>query len=189
MEKHLDKETQFAYCSIHDFFDQYHLHTAIQELEMIIITAGSEHAWNTGVPFDVALKKLAKAAWFIDKTSSEKDEAVLSEPEEDSDPDIEKQKQFVSASPYVSAWQSFPRSLSEEEYFNPYQAITVFCHSYTKQEWKKIRKHLTEYAFSEEAMDAEGEYNFSDILKIRTGIITLIEGCHLIEVRNHMKNK
>jgi hypothetical protein len=194
MEKHEDKHTQFAYRSIHDFFDQYHLHTAIQELEMIILTAGSSYAWKRGVPYDVMyffkeLKMLAKAAWFIDKTSYEEDGVALSERQQESAPDIEQQKHFVSGSPNVSPWQSFPRSLSEDEYFNPYLAIKVFCHTYTKQEWKKIWKHLIEYAFSAEAMDAEGEYSFSDILKIRTGIITLIEGCHLIEVRTHRKNK
>jgi hypothetical protein len=193
MPQHQPKDAGFAYLAIHDFFDCYHLHSAAKELEDIINAACSPHSWSVEAPaeklfFIQLLGKLCKAALFITKLQDKKHSAILG-----------KNPKEIEVIPHLSApvnynvsfstWQCFPRHLTERQYYNPYKALKKFAGYFTPRQWKRNLKHLFEYAFSNEAMDGEGEYCAAEILAIRKGLFLVLEACHLIEVRTYKNEK
>lgn len=184
-----NKDTRYAYNSIHEFFDNYGLSGAVQDIDRVLKVAISDKAWKKADPYSVLyfmekLGELCGAAFVIHSNYATRDEAILEEPE-NGDPDMSVQQHFAGRHVPWSVWDYFPRSLTARQYHNPYKAIDKFVDFMTEAEWKKTFKEITEYALSNNSID--DEYYPYNILTIRLRLMQLIEACHLLEVRANIK--
>lgn len=180
-----DKAIQFAYSSIHDFFDCYGLEDAVRTWESIILAAGSKRPWSREVPhhlllFIEKLEELCKAAVTISNGGIHAT-AMVNKPGKVLLPNIHRQPDFVNSQRHSNAWNCFPRSLTEKQYMDPHRAIKKFAGFMPETSCKKILKNVQEYALSGSTID--GVYNSGYMFKIRLRLLQLIEACHLIEVR------
>jgi len=96
------------------------------------------------------------------------------------------QQHFVSNNSEYNTWNCFPRSLTIQQYYNPYKSIKKLAKFMAIQEWKTFIKDCTEYALLKGTIvDVQPAY---DMLCIRLRLLQLIEACHLLDVRTHAKN-
>lgn len=183
-----DKAIQFAYRSIHDFFDCYGLEDAIWHWETIIRAASNKHPWKKDAPFHLLLfmEKLGElciAAITIHLTYAKRAGAIIGEEDKTLPPEISQQEQFVNSLQASNVWNCFPRNLTEKQYKDPYRALKKFAYRMPETACKKILKDIQDYALSRTAID--GEYSSYQLLNIRLQILQLIEACHLLEVRTY----
>lgn len=181
-----DKDIQYAYRSIHDFFDGYHLGSAIKETEKIIKAAASYKAWLTNEPyrpiyFMEQFYGLIQAAYMVTKNYSARTACVLKEPV-NGHPNLLLTQNYVSIYQSCTPWNNIPRHLTAAQYHDPYIAIEKFTKYATEIEWKEACKDLSEYALTNDSIDEE--YPCYKLLPIRLHILRLIEACHLLEVRS-----
>jgi hypothetical protein len=95
------------------------------------------------------------------------------------------QEHFASNNRQCNAWNCFPRSLTIQQYYNPYKAIKKLAKYMAVQEWKIFIKDCTEYALLKGTIaDVQPAY---DILLIRLRLLQLIEACHLLYIRIDVK--
>ena len=179
---------QYAYAIIHEFFDNYGLSGAVEDIERILKTAISKKAWKKDAPFDALyymqkLEQLCSTAFVIDGSYSPRAAAIVEAPE-DGDPDISKQQNFAGRWS-TSGWEVFPRSLTAKQYHHPYKAIKKFVQYMPEPEWKTVLQELTEYALSNGSI-IEVSYPYN-ILTLRLRLLQLIEACYLLEVRTYVR--
>lgn len=181
-----DKEIQYAYHSIHDFFDSFGL-SALRHTESMLNAAITNKVWKKTAPSRLLLlaeklEELIFSALTILYSGAIRKEAILEEPAE---PDIYIQQNFVSRYACSSIWRSFPRSLTAKQFNNPYLAIKKFAAYMPEQKWKQTIKDCLEYALSTNPVyEAEPPCN---ILTIRLRLLQLIEACQLIDIRTESK--
>lgn len=183
-----DKNIRYAYDSIHVFFDNYHLESAIKETDGIIKAASQYKPWKESYPYRVIyfiklLKRLCKSAWVIHYGfSTTRAGCIL---ETTTEKEMLKQEQFIIRGSFSTMWNNFPRHLTASQYCDPYKAIKKFAEYMAERQWKKTLKIFTEYALSDTSI-AE-EYPDYNLLTIRLRLLQLIEACHLLEVRSNLK--
>lgn len=193
MPQHQPKDAGYAYRAIHDFFDCYHLHSAVKELHNIIDAACLPHSWKVKAPaeklfFIQQLGKLCKAALFIASSQDKKHGAIIGKTPKE----IATICHLNTTDNYnipAQLWQSFPRHLTAGEYYNPYKALKKTAGYFTKQQWHKNLKCLFVYAFNNETIDSEGAFSAAEILLMQKGLFKLLEACHLIDVRTCKNEK
>jgi hypothetical protein len=128
------------------------------------------------------LQELIAAAMEIHYSHSIREDAIL---KKDHQTGMLLQEHFVSNNSQCNAWNCFPRSLTIQQYYNPYKAIKKFANYMAVQEWKIFIKDCTEYALLKGTIaDVQPAY---DILLIRLRLLQLIEACHLLNIRTNAK--
>ncbi len=152
-----DRDTQYAYRVIHDFFDTFNFSGAVAKMEDILKTAVGNKSWK-GSPWNVlffmeTLEVLAGAAFQVNNYLTVKQNAILDVTESNSDSGINDTDNFISRRFEDSSWNSFPRNLTLKQYYSPYRAIKKFCKYATRDEWHRIFKELTEYALNNQPVE------------------------------------
>jgi len=185
-----DKEVTYAFGVIGDFFDCFGLYYAVRDTEHLIRSAANNKVYKKGTPgnllfFTDSFEELVSAAFALIESHAERKEAHLPFDENNPDPDISRQWDFVAGGLYPNAFGDFPRSLNRRQYFNPYKAIKKFVSHKTEAEWKTTLKTIVEYALTGGTSDEE--YPASELMVIRLRMLQLIEGCHLLHVRTNNK--
>lgn len=181
-----DKDKQYAYHSIHDFFDNYHFSAAVKETSRIIKAAASEKAWLTRRPyrpvyFMEIMLPLVAAAFVLEKHAGQRAACIIRS--ETGIPDLAQTQHYVGRHRYSNAWNCMPRQLTAAQYHDPYLAIRKFTARQTEAEWKQVCKDLGEYALSNSSV--VDEYSLPEILTIHRHLLRLIEACHLLQVRSN----
>lgn len=85
--------------------------------------------------------------------------------------------------PSRDAWENFPRSLTYNEFLNPYSVFEKFFSFLSLSEWRQMLNEIFSMALSRDSYLDDG-LDF-DILQIRTLLEKLIDGSHLIDVREY----
>jgi hypothetical protein len=182
-----ESNIQDAYGSIHTFFNHYIVRDAVYWLESILRAATTPAIWKKEDPAQLLLymellQELIAAALEIYYSYSMRDDAILAS---DDRTGTLLQQHFVSNNSQCNAWNCFPRSLSKQQYYNPYKAIKKFATCLAAHEWKMFIKDCTEYALLNGTIaDVRPAY---DILLIRLRLLQLIEACHLLHIRTNAK--
>lgn len=187
-----NKTVQFAYSTIHEFFDCYDIADALKVGESIFLAAAANKIWKNEAPYHLLLymqklHEILNAAITIHYQNAFCRIAVLKYLQSDTAPDMSCKKAFVSHRHGNNNWSCFPRHLTQKQYANPYRAIKKVADYKSLTEWKMTLKTIEEYALSNNPID--GEMSSYQLLKIRKKILQLIEACHLIEVRTSRKQK
>lgn len=181
-----DKDVQYAYGSVHDFFDSYHLHVALKETENVIKAATRHKAWSGDYPyrpiyFMDKMQELIHAAYCIHERQGIRDACIVPGTTPTGEPELLEQD-FVCGNPFSNTWNNMPRHLSATQYLNPYKAINKFTAYMTEIAWRKACKDLGEYALSNSTIELV--YPCCTILSIRLHLLRLLEACHLLELRS-----
>jgi N-glycosylase/DNA lyase len=185
-----DKEKAFAYHTIHDFFDIYIMEDALHFLQTILKAAGTGKVWGKGYPFSAIfymqhLEKLCTAAFYIDENYARRETAVIEKDKRTRHPGIELLQAATGTRRGENLWTCFPRSLTAQQFYDPYQAIKRFCRYQNEAGWKHIFTEIKEYALSiHRISDLHPPLN---LLNIQRHLMRLIEACHLLEVRTNKK--
>ena len=183
-----DKDLQYAWHSIHDFFDGYHLSFAVEEMERIIKAAARYKAWNLEYPYRPVhfmehLQQLVTGAYCITKTHLTCKDGLVTATTPTGEPDLLIKNDFIPSGRYSNIWNCMPRYLTAAQYMRPWKAIKKFTEYATETEWLTACKDLAEYALSNTSIDEE--YPCHKLLPIRLHLLRLIEACHLLEVRSN----
>ena len=182
-----ESNIQYAYRSIHTFFNHFMIGDAVSWLESILRAATTLVIWKKEDPAQLLLymellEELIVAGSEIHYNHSIREEAIL---KKDDQTGILLQEHFVSNNRQWNTWNCFPRSLTIQQYYNPYKAIKKLAKYMTVQEWKIFIKDCTEYALLKGTIaDVQPAY---DILLIRLRLLQLIEACHLLYIRIDVK--
>jgi hypothetical protein len=182
-----ESNIQYAYRSIHTFFNHFMVGDAVCWLESILRAATTLRIWKKEDPAQLLLymellQELIAAAMEIHYSHSIREDAIL---KKDHQTGMLLQEHFVSNNSQCNAWNCFPRSLTIQQYYNPYKAIKKFANYMAVQEWKIFIKDCTEYALLKGTIaDVQPAY---DILLIRLRLLQLIEACHLLNIRTNAK--
>lgn len=89
-----------------------------------------------------------------------------------------------------NGWADFPRSLSMQEYINPYLVFKKFFKYQKLDKWKEDLQEMLDYGLSKNSDCVE-----LDLLQLYLHLTKLIEAAHLIDVREithvggHIKNR
>ena len=182
-----ESNIQYAYRSIHTFFNHFMIGDAVSWLESILRAATTPAIWKKEDPAQLLLymellEELIVAGSEIHYNHSIREEAIL---KKDDQTGILLQEHFVSNNRQWNTWNCFPRSLTIQQYYNPYKAIKKLAKYMAVQEWKIFIKDCTEYALLKGTIaDVQPAY---DILLIRLRLLQLIEACHLLYIRIDVK--
>jgi len=184
-----DKATQYAYISIHHFFDCFGFAGIPQNIDSIIKAATLEKIWKKATPASLLfymgkMEELCSAAFVIYYSRRTRVEAIIEEPA-NGQPDLSFKEHFVSGNYKSNVWNNFPRNLTVGQYLNPYRAIKKFCTYMAEPEWNKALKEFTEYALGKHTINEL--YPPYDILALRLRLLQLVEACHLLNVRINRK--
>lgn len=187
------KELEYAYSSLHDYFDFFSLPCSTAYLQKLIKAAASSRVLKEVAPYNVIfflqnVKKLCRAAFVIDRSNSTRAAAILKYTEGASSPDIQDLKNFESPNFLAYAWTSFPRTLTAAQYQDPYKALHKFTSTHSLKQWKKIFDELLKYAFSQMTIIEPGEYGADDLFTINRRLLQMLEACHLLHIRTYKKN-
>jgi hypothetical protein len=183
-----ESNIQYAYRSIRTFFNHFILSDAVSHLESILRAATSFKLWKKEDPAQLLLymgllQELIVAALEIYYSHSIREDAII---KKGNDTGILLQQHFASNNSDCNSWNCFPRSLTLQQYYNPYKAIKKSAKYMSVQEWKIFIKDCTEYALLKATI--EDVLTAYDILLIRLRLLQLIEACHLLDVRTNPKN-
>jgi hypothetical protein len=181
-----NKDIQYAYRSIHDFFDYYGFSGCIKEAGQIIKAAASYKPWHRDAPYGPVyfmenLQQLIAAAYSIKNNYSSRAVCIINSGT--GIPDLSLIQNYVSRYNSSTPWNNMPRHLTAAQYHDPYKAIEKFTKYATEPEWQQVCKDLVEYALSNASID--DEYHCNKLLAIRLHILRLIEACHLLELRSN----
>lgn len=104
-----DKEIQFAYSSIKEFFDHFGLGGALYNTQSMLIAAATDKVWKKGAPSRLLLLKeklqeLCSAAFTIHDRYTTREEAIL---KEDKDFEVGIQQQFLRENNSFIIWILF----------------------------------------------------------------------------------
>lgn len=185
-----NKDTGYAYHSIHDFFDNYGLRGAVQELERILKAAVSSKPCKVKEPCQVLyfmenLGELCRAAFMLHSNYDTGGDAILKQPD-NGEPDMLQPQNFVGRQAPGTVWHYFPRSLTAGQYHDPGKAIRKFAEYMPAGQWEAVLKEITEFALSRRSI-LDNAY-CHNILTIRRRLLQLVEGCHLLQLRTGIKH-
>jgi hypothetical protein len=80
-----------------------------------------------------------------------------------------------------TAFSDFPRQLALDEYQYPALALSRYCRSRSKKQWKLFYRHLAQCALSSiSILDYEKP---GKLFSLRPQVFKLVEACHLVYVR------
>ena len=186
-KKHQNTELQFAFSSLHDFFDSYSLNDAIKLLKQVVKASTAKKEWNKGSPSDLMyfteqIHGLCGTVYLISATISDSENYVLPILTPSKDLRCLKNGRFISGNHFATVWNCFPRHLKLEEFCNPFLVLKKFMVHGSKEEWQKTIRELTFFALSRDSSD--DEYTASEILKNQKILLELLEACHLLHVRD-----
>src|SRR5258708_22601774 len=116
---------QYAYRSIRTFFNNFMVSDAVSHLESILRAATSFKLWRKEDPAQLLLymemlQELIAAALEIYYSQSIREDAIIKKGNETG---ILLQQHFVKNESDSNSWNCFPRSLTLQQYYNPYKAI------------------------------------------------------------------
>lgn len=179
-----DKDLQYAYQSLHDFFDCFGVAKAVVLTEQLLQAAAGLKPWRKGEAASLLtlkdkLKELVSAVFVIINCDDRNDKAILAHP---AGPDLTQAQQYISKLNSCTVWQSFPRSLTVKQYNNPHKALKKFTVFMPEKDWLEILQLLTEYALSNVSFNEYGLPH--NLLTLRRRLLQLIEASHLIVARN-----
>jgi len=188
-----DKEKLFAYLTIHDFFDIYTMADALGFLQSILKAAATKKIWSKGAPFRVLyyvrqLTTLCNTAFYIQENLARRDAAIIKKDKRVDNPGIEMLQASMGKRAAETLWNSFPRHITLQQFYNPYLVIDSFCRYLPQAGWQKALEEIQEYALlGSRITELHPPYN---LLSIQRQLARLIEACHLVEVRtNQVKSQ
>ncbi|MCP9751871.1 hypothetical protein [Ferruginibacter sp. HRS2-29] len=167
-----------AYQAIHDFYDCFHLHEALEETGKLFKWAGKEHYYNETTPANIIflsqqLFKLFSAAEFICYSTGRRSSAILHENKL-----VKYQALNMPDSMATQEWASLTRHLSWEEYVNPYSTFEKFG---IMENWEEVLQELMEFALMNGSI--EGCFTSAEMKKWRNRMMGVVEGGWFVEVR------
>ena len=186
------KEERFAYHSIHDFFDIYILEDALLFIQTICKAASTKKIWKKGYPYSVLhylkhLKTLIDSAYYICHEHAQREEAIIPREPQTEKPGIELLQASINNRKGETFWNSFPRHITAEQFYNPYLAISSFCKYQSQRRWLLALDDIQEFALvAHPISEVHPPYN---LLNIQRHLLRLIEACHLLELRTNVKMK
>jgi len=186
-----NKETLFAYLTIHDFFDTYNVDGALRYVHSILKAAGSGGLWKKGNPYSALhfmqqLEKLCSAAYYITEHLATREAAVVEKEKRAANPPLALIQACTGRRAGENLWTCFPRHLRLQQFYDPYLAIKNFCHYKTQATWKTTFAELLEFALVAQNINNEVHPPYN-LLNIQKHLSRLIEACHLLELRTNGK--
>ncbi|WP_255156622.1 hypothetical protein [Ferruginibacter sp. HRS2-29] len=172
-----------AYEAIHDFYDCFHLHEALEETNKLFKWAGKEKYYDKGAPANLIflsqqLFKLFSAAEFICYSTGRRSPAILHENE------LSKYLALTMPDSMATAeWASLTRYLSWEEYINPYYTFEKFG---VMRGWEEVLQELMEFALMNGSI--EGCFTSAELKKWRMRMVGVVEGGWFVDVRGREAN-
>lgn len=184
---HDNKELQFAFSCIHDFFDNYSMSETLRMIDALLKAGSSGKPWNQGPASDILyfsdmFLTLFKAIYSIDPLLVHDEDFIIEEIEPSKNYDSLKNSKFISSGHFANAWNCFPRHLTLKELADPIKVLRKFTAIYAQLDVEKIIKEITFYALSNDSID--DEYSVYEVLRLRKHFLKLTEACHLLHVRN-----
>jgi hypothetical protein len=190
MKKHEDylatslwyrEEITDPYQVIASFFDYIDISSCRKKIKHLLLAAGSDEIYRYRKDSPASVLELFKmiesvinAAYLINK---EKKESPLSI----GTGDLLNKNLFCGNKGHASAWDYFPRSLSEKEFIDPYLTFRHFFKFKEIEGWKEDLQEVLSFALSAGSYSDLGiELN---LLSIYIHLTKLLEAAHLIDVR------
>lgn len=180
---------------INQFFKSYDLSGHLWYVDTWLDCVNINDYWRGNCPSDLLvycneLGELITAAYFMSREKDLPKTAVdlLKESALDPEEDLLHPSLFFGWQPYGTLWDFFPRSLSREEYVNPYLAISGFFNFKPPQEWQALLYDLLIDGLSGKGIPEE-ILDGVDLSPIRKHLHKLIEAAHLIDVRENRSGK
>jgi hypothetical protein len=180
------REIGNPYIVVNNYFHQASLATHRRDVHNMLVASVQDRPCNDISPRDLIyifdeLEKLTEAAYLLqcDDGKLEVNPSII--------PEGEIRKNVIDLNLYcgwqssVAPWSYFPRTLSRDEFLNPYKALRKFFKHQNLAGWRGIMKQISECALSDMSLyETEPEFN---ILKVSTLLQKAIEACHLVDVR------
>ncbi len=179
------EETSDPFIVLYNFFQMAHLPTVKKEISAWMETVnngliGRRHEASTLLTFYESLNKLIHAAFIIREMDHSNRPANLTgvlEPDKDHVPETK----YYALEGAKDTWELFPRSLSKEQFINPYLVFKDFFAFWSLTEWKEELHNMLHLSFSDSTLEDTGEV--VDLLNIKSHLDQLVEACHLVLVR------
>ncbi|MBO9594450.1 MAG: hypothetical protein J7599_16220 [Niabella sp.] len=89
---------------------------------------------------------------------------------------------YARPSSRCAEWEYLPKSLTENEYQDPYAVFTRFFKYQDPKQWQQRIEQVLNYALSSDAEDSD-----LHLLKLYLYLIKLMEAAHLIDVREVLR--
>lgn len=173
----------------HSFFDACSLPHAIEFIDSWLNVLNKNHYWKKGYParllfFYETLERLIEAAYLVNKMDNQNSAAVLTKVNEEQEIDFMNQKDYCGHQTTNTAWDYFPRSLTKDQFINPYIVFKKFFKYQKLPVWRdQLYDQLYTAFISKNKLSME-EY---DLLATQKHLKRLVEAAHLVEVRTSLK--
>lgn len=175
------------YQTIAAFFDFANIVMHRDDIGELMEAVVSKKVWRrcSMNDFEVRFEKLeslVNAAFIINMENKEQGLEIRKD-------DITNPNLYFGVNDRLGIWEYFPRSLSFEEFIDPYKVFQRFFESQTLSDWKGTMNGLMQYAVTKETLAESSD--FFDTHNIYMSFIRLIEAAHLIDVRevNHIEGR
>ena len=186
-KQHLNKDLQFAFSTLYDYFDNYSLKEGLRLIESIFKAATNDKEWKQGPPSDLLyfseqLQNVTNVVYDLESLLVHDEDYILDELTPTKNPESLKSAKFVGRGHFSDVWNCFPRHLTLNQLGNPTIVLKKFVSFIPKADCGPMIRDIVFFALSKDSMD--DEYPGHRMLKIRKYLLQAIEACHLIHVRN-----
>lgn len=188
---HSNKELQFAFSTLQDFFDSFSMAESIRLIEAIFKAGTNGKAWTKGAPSDLLyfseqLQSLANAIYDLEALLVHDEDYILEKLTPTKNIESLKSARYIASSHYSNAWNCFPRHLTLLQLGDPTIVLRKFVAFISKERCGTMIRDIVFFALSKDTMDEE--YPAHKILRISKHLLRAVEACHLLYVRNqHVK--
>lgn len=175
---------------IAEFFSVFSLTGIRQTIKGLLLSAYRKKIYNKRAPCDVlfdmkVLESLIRAAHLLT-------EKKRKTPIKVNDSDLLDKKFYCGRHAFSTEWDFLPRTLSVNEYKNPYLAFKRFFKYQDLPQWKKDLEDILHTSLSRSKEVSEMNV---ELLPVYFHLTKLVEAAHLIDIREithihgHLKNK
>lgn len=163
---------------IAEFFSVFSLGIIRQTIKGLLLSAYQKKIYNKRAPCDVlfdikVLESLIRAAHLLN-------EKKRKSPIKIDDSDLLDKKFYYGRDAHSTQWDFLPRTLSANEYKNPYLAFKRFFKYQDLPQWKKDLEGILQASLSRHAEVADMNV---ELLPVYFHLTKLVEAAHLIDVR------
>jgi hypothetical protein len=166
------------------FFDFANVNMHRDDMSELLEAAVSKKVWKGCSMNDLEarfekLESLVNAAYLINMENKQQGLEIRKD-------DISNPNLYFGLNDNLTVWDYFPRTLSFEEFIDPYKAIRCFFKYQDLLEWKETMNGLMQFGVTKNSL-SENDV-FFDTYAVYTNFVKLIEAAHLIDVRevNHI---
>jgi len=178
------EEIENPFIVLFNFFVMVHLPEALREIDVWMDTISKglnerRHGASYLLTLYEAINKLIHAAFLIRQMDDDRPANLFGilKPDNNHVPETK----YYAAEGSKDTWSLFPRSLSKEQFINPYLVFRPFFEFWSLAEWKEELHNMLHLSFSDSTLEDTGEV--VDLLNVKSHLDKLVEACHLILVR------